>query len=221
MPNWVYNTLDIHADQDTIDQIAVAVANEPDFIAHFIPFPENGHRHIITNEGADNEQRCSVFAKPSDGDEGEFIDGYAWCCDNWGTKWGACSTDITDQVPGRLSLSFDTAWGIADKGLRAISTMFPTAVFVLLAVEEQPAWRVRCVYENGSELCKEDDLRILGDGIDFSEDKVRAEEYWEIVSEEIDRTVLRADGGREWELSPNTIHRMACEGSAAYDALNA
>ena len=47
MPNWVYNTLDIHADQDTIDQIAVAVANEPNFIAHFIPFPENGRTPII------------------------------------------------------------------------------------------------------------------------------------------------------------------------------
>ena len=217
MPNWVYNTLDIHADQDTIDQIAllVAVADEPNFIAHFIPFPENGRTPIIIG----GKEIGTAFAE--DHPAAGTIDGYQWAIDNWGTKWGACRTDIIDQAPGRLSLSFNTAWGIADKGLRTISVMFPTAVFVLFAVEEQPAWRVRCVYENGSELCEEDDLRVLGDGIDWSEDEVRAEEYWEIVSEEVNRTVLRADGEREWELSPITIHRMASKGRAAYDALNA
>ncbi|CAB4222575.1 hypothetical protein UFOVP1655_139 [uncultured Caudovirales phage] len=34
---------------------------------------------------------------------------YAWCCENWGTKWDATSSDW-EREDDTIRLSFDTAW---------------------------------------------------------------------------------------------------------------
>ncbi len=36
---------------------------------------------------------------------------YDWCTNNWGTKWDACSADLTESG-GSLNYSFKTAWSL-------------------------------------------------------------------------------------------------------------
>lgn len=41
---------------------------------------------------------------------------YDWCCENWGTKWNACEPYV-----GENSISFQTAWSVADPILEAFA----------------------------------------------------------------------------------------------------
>ena len=41
-------------------------------------------------------------------------DWYGWCCDNWGTKWNACQTNVDTR--GKLAIvTFETAWSAPSK----------------------------------------------------------------------------------------------------------
>ena len=156
MPNWCGNQTTVSGPSEDLDDFFQRISNPAAFstdtesaiemntgqqpveiFSRLLPMPENGHKHIIVNEGADNEQRCSVFAKPSDGDEGEFIDGYAWCCDNWGTKWGDCETDF-ELFPAlnNMVLTYNTAWGPAFSGWINVSKLFPRLSFLTTYEEE-------------------------------------------------------------------------------------
>lgn len=46
---------------------------------------------------AENEAKCGA------------ANWYGWCCDNWGTKWNACDTEIEEADRWRI-VRFDTAW---------------------------------------------------------------------------------------------------------------
>lgn len=56
---------------------------------------------------------------------------YDWCCDNWGTKWGACrfSCDKTTMI-------FDTAWATPEPIFERISKEFPDNLIELKYADE-------------------------------------------------------------------------------------
>lgn len=49
---------------------------------------------------------------------------YDWCCNNWGTKWGACESYIEGN-----RISFDTAWSAAIPVMKKLSEMVPDVSF--------------------------------------------------------------------------------------------
>lgn len=49
---------------------------------------------------------------------------YDWCCNNWGTKWGACESRIEES-----RISFDTAWSAAIPVMEKLSEMVPDVSF--------------------------------------------------------------------------------------------
>ena len=73
----------------TISEVASDLDSFPEArIFHsLLPFPENGHATLHQTNG---QNLGSVFAK--DDETAGTIDGYQWALDNWGTKWGDCST---------------------------------------------------------------------------------------------------------------------------------
>ena len=122
MPNWVTTILCIEGDQKDLDQFQDYVRND------------NYYR-----DEEDPKKRVSHF------DFNKFIpmpqeeqeNWYNWNCDNWGTKWNACYTDVDDSSEGCLRYQFETAWSrISDELWEAIKGKFPTLVFDLSADEE-------------------------------------------------------------------------------------
>jgi hypothetical protein len=94
---------------------------------NLVPFPENGHKPMTHN----GESLGTAFADPEK-DGSSFIDGYQWCIDNWGCKWGDCSTRFTEHYDGEvtyLQFDYETPWGPAN--FTKISDLFPSLSFVI------------------------------------------------------------------------------------------
>lgn len=48
---------------------------------------------------------------------------YEWCCENWGTKWNACSCSEVNE--NSKTISFQTAWSTPFPVMKKLSEMFP------------------------------------------------------------------------------------------------
>ncbi len=197
MPNWVHNTLDVTGGEDEVNRFCRSLPDfdESGFIPHLIPAaPYSEDETMETEKGV-----WYVLT----------ADRYDWCLENWGVKWGDCHTALADVAPGRATLTFDTAWGVAQEGLETISKMFPTLCFVVHSIEEQPAFRCRMITENGSSITEFDDI-FEGPSALNVPDSVE-DGYWWNLHDNLHQTVLPVGGDREWELSVHGCHRVAME----------
>lgn len=89
-------------------------------------------------------------------------DWYDWCCDNWGTKWNACHTQINDLE--KADIYFNTAGSQATQIIKALSEKYPDHKFEYEYAEERAGGYAGFYnYENGiavsyadyAEGCKE------------------------------------------------------------------
>jgi len=133
MPNWCSNTTTVYGSVDDLTKFVEAVKcdERSDEVAtdrgafpearifdRLLPFPENGH--ATTPNGG-----CTVFA--AEDETAGTIDGYQWCLDNWGTKWGDCNTRY-EVSPTHVTFYYDTAW--APSNWTQIAAMYPDLTFV-------------------------------------------------------------------------------------------
>ena len=70
---------------------------------------------------------------------------YSWRLQNWGTKWDACSVEITRDDEDYLEIRFDTAWSPATPIIEKIRELY----------QDNDSWTyVNCLYElEGYEGC--------------------------------------------------------------------
>ena len=92
----------------------------------------------------------------------EDNDWYNWNVRNWGSKWDACNAELDDRnqskIAGFIEYTFDTAWGIPEAGMVAMSAKYPELVFHLYAKEEQ-GWGAEMQFVAGDvELINEWDI---------------------------------------------------------------
>ena len=57
--------------------------------------------------------------------------GYEWCCENWGTKWGACRPTKLVVTTKSLKQTFSTAWSPPLPIMAQLGKMFPLLTFKL------------------------------------------------------------------------------------------
>jgi len=210
MPNWVHNTLDVTGTAASAFEQAVeaALAKGIGFLPHLIPPPPYTEEDTIRDE--DGEVRFYALSN----------DRRLWDNQNWGVKWGDCSTTLCDDIDGTVTVRFDTAWGPADVGIAKVSELYPAAVFTVHSIEEQPSFRSRVKFQNGEMIEEaEENCDILGEGLDYDNDPETAETYWRLVWTEIGDTI-HTSTGREWAVPVDRVHKLALEGEAFCDALN-
>ena len=137
MPNHCYTNLFINGLAEDVQQFQDAIEPHKAFIPALIPFPEDLlGEEIIGNNGV------SLGRAYSD-------NGYQWCLDNWGCKWGDVDTEIDGpayvDADGFASwtVRFWTAWGPAIQGLTTISAMFPRLNFSI-SYEDEGGWFYGC-----------------------------------------------------------------------------
>lgn len=61
---------------------------------------------------------------------------YEWNCANWGTKWGAYEFALRERSDGRALIAFDTAWSPPRPILEKLSSLWPSLVLDVEAVDE-------------------------------------------------------------------------------------
>jgi hypothetical protein len=89
-----------------------------------IPFLEKGHDKNV-NDGLTWRELGDRYASNLKNYGAKTW--YDWCCENWGTKWNAYNSEITedDVEYGHLVISFQTAWSPPTPVYEALAEKFP------------------------------------------------------------------------------------------------
>lgn len=137
MPNHVTNNLTVSGPENDLLRFHQSIdfdrtKDTSGIIRAFLPFPEELKGKEITN--ANGEVIGTSFTD----------EGYAWCLDNWGTKWGDYDTCMTYEPYERVDsggewvvgYEFQSAWCPANEAFVSISKMFPSLMFVVSWEEE-------------------------------------------------------------------------------------
>jgi hypothetical protein len=105
MPNWTSNTVLIKGTQPELRAFREAVGSQdmPLDFDRIIPLP------AALNRNDDNAVE-------------------AWCVQNWGTKWNARHTALSERR-GRIEIGFNTAWSPPLPVIRKLLAIFPKLSF--------------------------------------------------------------------------------------------
>jgi len=109
MPNWCNNNLSVCGPESEVRSIADKLKTK--------------------KEDGENGRLADFMPQPTDA-AGELIGGVDWQYENWGTKWGDCETELSDEnyaIPtmSSISMHFQTPWGPASGLLKEISRLHP------------------------------------------------------------------------------------------------
>lgn len=75
---------------------------------------------------------------------------YAWCNQNWETKWDACDGHLQEQADGSLKYFFETAWSFPRPVFEQLAKMFPDVVVKGTVDEEGGYFYGEFALENGT-----------------------------------------------------------------------
>lgn len=85
---------------------------------------------------------------------------YNWCCENWGTKWNACDSELSSEEDGQLEYCFQTAWSEPAPVFIELSKKFPDVTVTNHANYENPEpWRTYITeFKNGEVISESDEV---------------------------------------------------------------
>ena len=140
MPNWCSNSLSICGPELEVRAIADKLKTKDE-------------------DGKTIGKLTDFMPQPTDA-AGELIGGCDWQYDNWGTKWGDCDTELSDEdyttsELSTVSMFFMTPWGPADGLLTEISRLFPNVSLDNEYEEAGMAFFGIARYKGGAELFNE------------------------------------------------------------------
>ena len=123
----------------------------------FIPYPTvfktrdiEARRIRDIVEALPKMERDRWFEKNSWPKDGYNQGGYAWCCENWGTKWDFANTSKPlELIEGGFVYTFDTAWSPPRPVVLKMSTLFPRLIFTLRYWEGGMAFKGTFKVHNG------------------------------------------------------------------------
>lgn len=168
MPNWCECDLFIRAKDECKNKelelkkfIMFAIRDDEEHrdvlsTENFIPYPstfkemdkKDPNKSFNLNKHGKDEKHLLV----------DGMNGYDWCCVNWGTKWGICRATITEQNlrENRLVYSFECAWSPALPVVEKMSELFPNLLFTIQYYECGAGYQGEAEYDNGECVFHED-----------------------------------------------------------------
>tara|TARA_B100001996_G_scaffold378264_1_gene362171 strand:+ start:2258 stop:2905 length:648 start_codon:yes stop_codon:yes gene_type:complete len=152
MPNWCDNYLTIFSTPKNegklwnfLEHITVEYddCTAYEIFKSLLPSPERASKDIVI----DGEVVGSAFTE--DAEDG--FDGYQWCLDNWGSKWGDCDTISRGEgeymgVPNHY-YTYQTAWSPSD--FKKISLDYPELWFCNVYYESGMMFAGVDIFHNG------------------------------------------------------------------------
>jgi hypothetical protein len=163
MPNWVYNTLTLHGDNDKLLEIATVLeARHPLDVTHW------KHERLDENESYPHRpiSFTNLIAPPEDiWDDyvaictpDRFSDPnnwYNWNNQVWGTKWNACDATLEIEDSTMFVYRFCTAWSQPSEELmQALAKVIANAGVEMAtwSFEEEQGWGGGYEYDCQDEL---------------------------------------------------------------------
>lgn len=151
MPNHVYNTMTIVADEERLD--AFLDKAKQTYVTKYRDFFQEG-QPILEQEQSSKFSFRAFVPTPTGNDYDEHLDEegklqqpwYDWNVLNWSTKWDAYELEIDRHSPTSVTISFQTAWSPPEKVYKAIASQHPD-LFISVYYEEEQGW--------GGELVKD------------------------------------------------------------------
>ena len=156
MPNWTSNRLRIQTDSNSQTELK-KISELKEIFESDNPFtkiiPEPNWLEVKNDDGElpIEKQHKNTFGEvafvtrefPNSGKNDDRW--YYWRLQNWGTKWDACSVEITRDDEDYLEIRFDTAWAPATPVIEKIRELY----------QDDDCWTyVNCLYElEGYEGC--------------------------------------------------------------------
>jgi hypothetical protein len=160
MPNWVYNTLTVEGNPESVIKLkeqvgkpftqSIQANGDLAYSVKEVNYsnPIFAFWNIVAPTDLDAYHKQPDFSsdKPYGGD-----DWYSWNTRNWGVKWDVAVADgneypdthlYTDEVNGDnhvLVYGFETAWGTPIAALEKLSAQYPELLFTL-TYEEETGW---------------------------------------------------------------------------------
>jgi hypothetical protein len=179
MPNWVSNNVSITAksksDLDVFLEKAKGADSkikEDEREFHFGAFVHPSDEDVPYYKGELKDEKPEGWDELSSAEQLAHNlkfsgrDWYDWNVTNWGTKWDACETYVSRESDLSVSVGFQTAWGIPEPLLRAMTEQHPELNFSVWAEEEQ-GWGAEYVGANG-ELITTDEWDIPNSHADYA-----------------------------------------------------
>lgn len=190
MPNWCECDLIVHAECDSDDEesrkeaekklrefkefaySANEYGNREQVLSSkkFVPYPPE--QKIIDEE---YDYRTKLFKLMSKEEGSKSISehgypkdwfnqgGYEWCCENWGSKWGICDSELIeeDYRYGSLIYAFQSPWTPPCGIINAMGRKFPDLTFCVTYFERGAAFNG--IFEvKGDEVLKDESAKYWG-----------------------------------------------------------
>lgn len=210
MPNWCYQRLqvkgpsadlkDFHQSMKQVRTEFSQQTNKNETIEeyelnHLYPCPKELAETESAFGGSEDEKKKREERYEANIAKYGYSNWYDWCNAKWGTKWGACSVDITQEpYRGEMNIYFESAWSPAIGLLAEISRLNPTLTFSVIYDEESSAFAGWAVFQEGSVVAEGDIPTNPPRGIEkqwmkekgYTTDEEKEEnidELWEVESE--------------------------------------
>ena len=120
MPNHCENDLYVDGPELEVKRFMALVGADkdtPEFSCDaIIPYPERF-------------KQMDEEAKWGTTNDGFNSGGYEWCCNNWGTKWGAYNVGVYQHPKRGVCITFTSAWAPPTPVIRKLFELFPTLSF--------------------------------------------------------------------------------------------
>lgn len=185
MPNWCYTSLTVSGPAEDITRFREGIENNKDeegnisILRTYYPCPKD--LEVVEGWSLDTDEqdaREAVYA--ANVAKHGFRSWYDWNCENWGSKWSDCSTDLQDDSEGLTELvyNFETAWSPISAGIKHVSSMFPTLAFVMSYDEEAGFYVGAEAYLAGKDIYFEQEEPNLDQKEDEDDD-----DYYDRVNE--------------------------------------
>lgn len=137
MPNWVYITINAHAnskkrmqqflkDLDIRNDVTQSDKYEGGWSFNFnalVPQPHNIFRESISSKDRETLEKVGI------------PNWYDWNIENWNTKWNACNCELDDHGKD-CTIMFSTAWSFPTPVIAEMYTRYNDIKFTITAHEE-------------------------------------------------------------------------------------
>jgi hypothetical protein len=122
----------------------------PNWCANYASFTHEDPAQIAVVVQAFKDKNLFETFVPPPGGEWD----YAWCIENWGTKWDVSGGDLISEEDTCVTMSFDTAWGPPVHFYSAMEELG----FEISATYHEPGMAFAGAYEDGEDNCYEYDF---------------------------------------------------------------